>query len=291
MRTAEVDETWAPPPARVGPLALFTRGGASLALSTLAWLAWLLLRVLTAPSRRARRAARGWVYRLWARGLLAAVGVTVETRGSPPSEPCVLVSNHLSYLDVLVLGGSWNCTFVAKAEIADWPYCGLLARSMGTIFVDRARVREIPRVNAAIGDALEAGVGVVLFAEGRSTRGRTVEPFRSALLEAAAAQGRPVAWAALTYAAPPGGAPADQAVCFWGEAGFTRHLGAFLRQPRGYRARVTFGSERIPAADRKTLARELHARVSSAFEPVVGRGENGENGENGGDGGDERCAR
>jgi 1-acyl-sn-glycerol-3-phosphate acyltransferase len=109
---------------------------------------------------------------------------------------------------------------------------------------------------------------VVIFPEGTSSRGATVEPFKSPLLALATRLGRPVHYAALGYRTPPGQPPADQAVCWWGNAPFGAHAFGLLGL-RGIEATVDFGPDAIAEPDRKLLAERLRAAVEEIFTPVV----------------------
>jgi 1-acyl-sn-glycerol-3-phosphate acyltransferase len=228
----------------------------------------LLGLLLTIPWPRARARWRSFVFRNWARSLLPVIGVEVQTEGSPPQAPFFLVSNHLSYLDILVLASTVGATFIAKAEIAHWPLVGILCRSMNTIFIDRETRRDIPRVMRDIERQLKLGEGVILFAEGTSSPGATVLPFRPSLLEPAVRAALPVSFAALSYHTREDEAPAHLAVCWWGGMEFPGHLWNFLKLSR-ISARLVFGEERLRDASRKHLAERLRERVLGCFEPVV----------------------
>ena len=232
------------------------------------WALWTLAETLARPWPRARRRLRGVLFRSWARGLLPLFGLEVEVRGARPPAPCLYVSNHLGYVDVLVLASQLDCVFVAKTEIAAWPFAGALASSMHTIYVDREQHRDLPRVNAAICAALADELTVVLFPEGQSSDGARVLPFKSPLFESAVQLGVPVWGGALRYTGPPGRPPASEIVAFWGEIGFVAHLVRLLRSPGGWRATLTLGAAPIAPRDRKQLARELHAAVAALHEPM-----------------------
>jgi 1-acyl-sn-glycerol-3-phosphate acyltransferase len=211
---------------------------------------------------------RGRVFRRWARSLAWILGMRTVCRGTPPAPPFVLVANHLGYADVLLLGSQLDCVFVAKAEIARWPFVGALCRSVGTLFIDRGVKRDIPRVMQQIDGTLRGGRGVVVFPEGTSTKGDIVRPFRSSLLEAAARAGLSVSYASLSYRTPEGCTPAHQSVCWWGDAPFYPHLLELLKLPR-FQAKLSFGAEPIRETDRKILATRLHSAVSRQFEAVI----------------------
>jgi len=178
------------------------------------------------------------------------------------------VSNHLSYLDVLLLAAHARPIFVAKSEVAGWPLIGTLGRLLGTIFIDRNRKRDLPRVIEEITASLRQGRAVVFFPEGTTTAGATVLPFKSPLFEPAARNGIPVFYASLSYSAASNGPPADLSLCWWGEMTFVTHLYKLLQLP-GFRARVCFGSDPLSGHNRKSLAAGARAAVIRQFVPVA----------------------
>jgi 1-acyl-sn-glycerol-3-phosphate acyltransferase len=100
--------------------------------------------------------------------------------------PALFVANHISYTDISVLGSIIPGSFIAKSEVADWPFFGWLAKLQRSVFVDR-RVRSIASQRSAIGQRLAAGDALILFPEGTSGDGNRVLPFKSALFAAAQA--------------------------------------------------------------------------------------------------------
>lgn len=225
---------------------------------------WALGALGTLPSRTASRRWNSGVIRTWTRGLAAILGVRVRVDGPTPARPFFLVSNHLSYVDVLVLGSALGATFVSKHDIARWPVVGHLARVTGTIFVDRGRRRDAVRVLGEINRAFHEGAGIVLFPEGTSSRGDRVYPLKSALLEWAVQSGRPVHVAALHYVTGDPDLPAEDAVNWWGDAGFGPHASRLLTLRR-IEARLAFSPHPIHEADRTMLAERLHAEMTSRY--------------------------
>jgi len=222
--------------------------------------------LITSQSLRSRW--RGRLLCWWAKATAALLNVKIAAIGPAPPPPCFLVANHLSYLDVVVLATQMDCRFIAKRDVSSWPLIGLLCRTVGTLFIDRNNRRDLVRVNAATGRAMREGVSVVLFAEGTSSKGATVLPFKPGLLELAARDELAVAYAALSYGVPRDEPPAHLSVCWWGDMRFIGHL-AGLARLSAIEATVVFGRESVRAADRKQLARELHAAVLEEFIPVV----------------------
>jgi len=110
---------------------------------------------------------------------VAVIGKRIEER------PLLIVSNHVSWLDISVITSVCPVVFVAKHEVADWPFFGLLARLQRSVFVDRTRRHKTPDANSAIAQRLADGDPVVLFGEGTSSDGNRVLPFRTALIGSA----------------------------------------------------------------------------------------------------------
>jgi 1-acyl-sn-glycerol-3-phosphate acyltransferase len=236
--------------------------------SLAALLTWAAGTLLLFPFRRGRQSVRRVVLRRWALGVTRILGVRIAVEGPVPLPPFYLVSNHLSYLDIVVYGAVMPARFVAKQEVRNWPVVGFLARTMGTIFIDRTVKRDVVRVIDDLAGAVADGDGVVMFAEATSSPGQMVLPFRPALLEWAARSGQPVHYASLAYRTPADGPPAHLAVCWWGEMTFGRHLVALSRLP-WIEATVRHGAGPIAEPDRKRLAERLHQAVSAQFIPVV----------------------
>ena len=123
--------------------------------------------------------------RFYHRIMCRVLGFQVTVRGRMHADaPVLYVSNHLSYIDITILGSIIPGAFVAKAEVADWPFFGLLAKLQRTVFVDRRR-GSTGEQRHAIERRLEAGDRLILFPEGTSGDGNRVLPFKSALLAAA----------------------------------------------------------------------------------------------------------
>jgi 1-acyl-sn-glycerol-3-phosphate acyltransferase len=116
----------------------------------------------------------------------AFLGMRVTVIGAPAKgRPTLLVSNHISWTDIIAIGSAAPVTFVAKQEIAKWPFVSMMAGLQRTIFVDRTRRSGTGRTAEAMGRHMAEGNAVVLFAEGQSDIGTHVLPFRSALVGAA----------------------------------------------------------------------------------------------------------
>lgn len=208
------------------------------------------------------------VIQMWGRGSCAILGIRIRVTGSVPQRPHFIVSNHLSYVDILVLAALTGCRFVAKVEIARWPIFGPMCRVVDTWFVDRQNSRNLLRLLEDMKREGVAGWPVVLFAEGTTGPGHRVLRFRSPLLELPVVLGQPVDWVALSYRVPPESSPAYLSVSWWAEMPLVPHLLSLMKLP-WIETKVTFGNESVTGKDRKQLAAQLWEKVSGAFEPMV----------------------
>jgi len=195
------------------------------------------------------------------------MGVRVEVEGTAPRPPFLLVTNHLGYLDIVLLARCTGAVFVTRADVGAWPVIGWLARSMDSVLLDRDVARDVVRVGPVIQERIERGQGVILFAEGTSTSGDRVLDFRPSLLGPLARAGIPVHHAALRYETAPGDLSAHLSVAWWGDMTLAPHLLAMLSLRR-IEARVVFGEEPIRDTDRKSLAVRLHRAIVERFVPM-----------------------
>jgi 1-acyl-sn-glycerol-3-phosphate acyltransferase len=170
-----------------------------------------------------------------------------------------VVSNHLSYLDIVIIGSVMPCFFVSKSEIQRWPYFGEAARSAGTIFIDRKSRASTAEVAGQIGERLKLPIPVLLFPEGTSSDGGQVLRFHSSLFEPAIAAGASVTAAAVRYGLEAGLQERD--LCWFDDTAFLPHLWKTLGSA-GFSAEVTFGEPRL-YPDRRAAAEATHDEVAA----------------------------
>jgi len=243
------------------------RGAGLLAVTGVFVALWLLGALPLLPAPAARRRWRRVCMRWWCRGVLWTLGVRLTVRGAIPGDARFVVCNHLSYLDVAVLGAVLPVAFVSRADVANWPLIGPLARAFDTVFVPREQKRRLPEVNAIVARRIADGCALVVFAEGTTTIGDRVLPLKPSLLEPATAAGVPVQAACIHYATDPPDAPASIGVCWTGDAEFVPH-GRALLAVRRIRASLRFAPTTRTSADRKDLAAALDADVRAMFTPL-----------------------
>lgn len=128
-----------------------------------------------------------WLPSIYHRLCCRIMGLKIRVVGAPATaRPTLFVANHVSYLDIPVMGAVVPVSFVAKVEVAQWPGYGLLAKLQRTVFVDRRR-HSTAKQRDSLQARLAAGDPLVLFPEGTSNDGNRILPFRSALLSVAEA--------------------------------------------------------------------------------------------------------
>ena len=198
----------------------------------------------------------------WAQAMLRGVGIELALHGEPVAEgPALLVSNHLSWLDIVVLHAARYCRFISKADIRHWPLFGTLASGAGTLYIERESRRDAHRVVHHMVERLQLGEVLAVFPEGTTGDGIVMKPFHANLLQAAIAAGAPVQPLALRFVDADTGrtsfAPRyidDDSifVSIWETLCVTR-----------LRAEVTVGAPQHAAGrDRRTWAADLQAEVA-----------------------------
>lgn len=215
-------------------------------------LAGMRLRGPLTPQRRAQ-----WLHAC-CRNVLTALGIRVRVVGVPPDRGLV-VSNHLTYLDIAVYAAAMPCAFVSKAEVEAWPYFGTAAQAAGTVFLNRASHASALAAGDQIRNRLAAGVPVLLFPEGTSTDGSEVRRFHSTLFEPAIALREPITAAAIRYRVA-NGTP-ERELCWYGDDGFLPHLARLLAIP-GISAEIAFASPSF-CEDRRAAAAAAQKQVET----------------------------
>ena len=219
--------------------------------------------------RRPTGFAPGWPMVLCCRVLLGLLRIRVVREGGPGVGARLVVANHVSWADILVLGSLEPLCFLAKREIGTWPLIATLSRVQGTVYVDRERRRTIPAVNRTMADRLGQGRSVLLFPEGTThdgtRRGRFLTAHLGCLRDRLTA---PPGLGACAVQAV-GLAYSDPAAAWVGDATLVPHLWAVLRRPP-MTCTVSYGRNRavIPGHDRKALGRVLALEIEALLEAV-----------------------
>ncbi len=214
----------------------------------------------------------GFIARNYYRVLCKILGISVRVDGRPVRDRAVLfVSNHVSWADILIIGSIMPVAFVSKAEVGNWPLVGVTARLQKTVFVDRSRRQQTGDAIADMVKRLHDGIPVMLFAEGTSSDGNRVLPFRSALIGAvreagARAEGgitvQPMSIGYTRVNGIPMGRLHRPLAAWYGDLDFMPHIKALLAAG-AIDAVVSYGEPFTADAtsDRKALARRLESDV------------------------------
>jgi 1-acyl-sn-glycerol-3-phosphate acyltransferase len=238
-----------------------------IAITTLLLYPWL------AASRGLRyRRGQQLVPQIYHRIMRLLLGIRISVQGAPSSRrPLLIVANHTSWLDIVIISSFLPVVFVAQHEVASWPIFGWLAKLQRSIFVNRGRRHEVHATIDRIAETLAAGDVVGIFPEGTSTDGTDVLPFRSALIGAVGETLRrteqfstvfiqPVS---LAYVGP------NRQFAVWARENHTPFIPHLLQVIRCRRieAALAFGD---PVAadknsDRKALARRLQGAVRQSI--------------------------
>ncbi len=197
----------------------------------------------------------------WARGMLEVLGIGLQVRGEPVAGgPALIVCNHISWADILVLHAARYCRFVSKSEVRHWPLIGPLATGAGTLYIERDSRRDALRVVHHMADALAAGDVLAVFPEGTTSNGIDLLPFHANLLQAAIHADAPVQPVALRFVDAATGEP-SLAPCYIGDDTLVGSLWRTLAGPR-ITAVVSFGpAEHCQGRDRRAWAADLRERV------------------------------
>ncbi|SET04100.1 lysophospholipid acyltransferase family protein [Oceanicella actignis] len=279
MSDAPASPAWngrAPEPAPRAPLWRQAWGWARIAALALATAAALGLYASCKAVERVfpRFDGRWRVQTGWARLAARMLGLRVRRVGRPMREGGALVSNHVSWTDIIVLRAAARVTFVAKAEVASWPGVGLIARITDTVFVERRRAAA-RRQEAELRARMRRGERLVFFPEGTSTDGLRVLPFKSTLFAAflsdelrAHVRVQPVT---LAYRPDPASGLPAHFFGWWGDMDMLSHLKALCMLRHGGQVTVMF-HQPVRAADfddRKRLARICHEEVLAGLRQAL----------------------
>jgi 1-acyl-sn-glycerol-3-phosphate acyltransferase len=201
------------------------------------------------------------VVREWSRRFLDILGVELVVRGTPPTQgPGLLVANHISWLDILVMDAAHPARFVSKADVKAWPVLGSLVAGAGTLFIERESRRDAMRVVHQMADALRGRDFLAVFPEGTTGDGQTLLPFHANLIQAAISADAPVLPVGLSFLDGHTGQRSD-APLFIGDTTLLQSLWATLRATR-VQAVVHFGTpQHGDGRDRRAWAQDLRETI------------------------------
>ncbi len=199
----------------------------------------------------------------WAFAALGLLAIDLKVIGQPQdSGPMLRASNHVSWLDILVLQATSPSRFVAKAEVRHWPLMGRLAANAGTLFISRESPRDALRVVHQMAEHLEAGEVMTIFPEGTTSNGQQMLPFHANLFQAAVSANAPVLPMALQFVDCASG-QLSLAPAYIDEDTLLQSMWRTASHP-GLRAEVRFGEVQRPnGRDRRALAQDVRSAVEA----------------------------
>ncbi len=212
------------------------------------------------------------------------MGVRIELRGKPPAQsPVLLIANHSSYMDIVLISALLPVSFVAKSEIARWPLFGTLGRLQNTVFIDRKPTAAQEHLQA-VEKALDKKQNLVIFPEGTSGDGNRLLPFKHTLFRVAACKPQdgkdllvqPLCLSFVELNGLPVGRLERPLFCWYGDMDLIPHIWRFLGL-----GKMTVVAEFFPPVtlsqfqDHKALSAHCHAQIASAIsQRISGRGQN-----------------
>jgi 1-acyl-sn-glycerol-3-phosphate acyltransferase len=214
---------------------------------------------------RFAKSSRRRILQRWCAGLLDILNVSLKMPtedGLRTLPPGLIVANHISWLDVMVLNSVIPMRFVAKSEVRRWPAIGWLAARVQTLFIARGKARDAARINRKLVDSLQDGEYLALFPEGTSTDGAQVGRFHASLLQSAIDAKTEVHPVAIRYQDESGAH--STAACYIDEMSFTTSLWNVLCTNNLHVCLIATPSLNAAATDRRTLAEAAHVQISMA---------------------------
>jgi len=197
----------------------------------------------------------------WALQFLALWDIHLKVLGQPvPNGPALIVSNHISWLDISIIHAARHCRFVSKSDIRDWPLLGALATGAGTLYIERTSRKDALRMVKDMAQAMQNGDVVAVFPEGTTSDGRDLLPFHANLIQSAILAQAPVQPMSLQFVDAKSGEPSF-APCYIGDDTLLGSMWRTLSAPR-ILAVVHFGElQHAEGRDRRVWAHDLREEV------------------------------
>ncbi|MCC2634112.1 MAG: plsC [Ramlibacter sp.] len=221
---------------------------------------WFIITLLFPRWNEQRRQA---TVQAWSQRMLAILGIPLRVEGKPPLHgPVLLVANHISWLDILVMHAARHCRFVSKADVRHWPLIGTLATGGGTLYIEREKRRDAMRVVHSMRASLAKGDIVAVFPEGTTGDGRELLPFHGNLIQAAISADAAAQPVGLRFIDQATGEDSDGPL-YLGDDTLVASLWRTLSGPP-FVALVRFGEpQKAQGRDRRQWATDLREAVAS----------------------------
>lgn len=209
------------------------------------------------------------IVKSWSTQLLAILNIGIQIEGQQLARGesgCMLVANHISWLDIFVLNAIHPSRFIAKSEVRDWPIIGWISRRSGTIYLERAMRQDASSVNRRIGALLRQGMCIGLFPEGTTTEGKQVGHFHSALIQPAIDSGVKLCPIALRYTNDV--EETSSTIPFTGDTTIVRSIWQIVRCRRHKALMVFTPALHTQHTNRRILARAAQSAIARELQTL-----------------------
>lgn len=203
------------------------------------------------------------ILQYWSRGLLDILNVKVYA-GMDANRHGLIVTNHISWLDIFVLNAVVPMRFVAKSEVRGWPVIGWLCHRAGTLFIARGKARDAARINRDMVELLQQGECLAVFPEGTTTDGSHVGHFHASLLQPAIDAGAPLHPVAIRYQDDLGWR--STAAAYFDDISFGTSMWRILRTPELHVRLIATAPLATADAERRTLAHNAQQQITAALD-------------------------
>jgi len=200
----------------------------------------------------------------WSADLLSIFNVKLDAPSFDGMQSGLIISNHISWLDIFVLNSVVPMRFVAKSEVRRWPAIGWLCARANTLFIERGNARAAARINTRLGELMQQGESLAVFPEGTSTDGAQVAHFHAFLLQPAIDASVPLHPIAIRYQDESGAR--STAAAYFDDISFGASMWTLLNTPNLHVRLMATQSLRAAEFDRRELARRAHESISAALQ-------------------------
>ena len=192
------------------------------------------------------------------------LNIKISVNGKLPKLPSLIVSNHVSWLDIIVIGHLVPTVFLSKKEVKRWPILGLLTKLAGTIFINRGNGQS-EKIKKSMIDKFSKNYSVTIFPEGTTSDGKNVKSFFPRLYAAAIEKNIPVVPVSIYYHV---GGYIDEGLPFIGEQKFLENFFTIVKRPRSEVKINFFDGIKPDNIDRKSLAKKTHSIILNSIDEL-----------------------
>lgn len=239
--------------------------------SIIIFILFKLVRLLFSKFTKLRSALNRVIFKYWSTILIKSLGGKIEVKGWEVKNKTVFVSNHISYLDIIILNTAHPFAFVAKSEIAGWPLLGSLAKGVDTIFIDRSNPLAVKNLYKDIDHKISHGDSVLIFPEGTTSSGEDVLEFKKGIfmpILRAKSHNNSLGCLSIKYHLDKKYGDQKDKIAWWGDAEFLSHFLSLVMIPNW---KVVISAKEYKIGERRSSAivsKETYGAVKEEFENI-----------------------